>query len=114
MGNKIPSSDHQFGKLIFDNGWLLSSSNPTLNGQPVNMTVNNVSLQTDVRTDNSTYSSSSASTTFTLDGICNKSQYQKEILEKINEAPLEDMALLINDKDPLIRKLAELRLAANK
>lgn len=47
-------------------------------------------------------------------GMHSKAQYQKEILAKINNRPIEDIPLLINDEDPIVRKLAEIRLAAGK
>jgi len=46
--------------------------------------------------------------------ICSKSEYQKKTLKTIDDKSLEDMALLVNDEDPIVRKLAELRISAGR
>jgi len=70
-------------------------------------------------TSSSVYNTYSNSSLFnnsinTWNDLCSKSLYQEEVLDVIAQKPLEDMALLLNDKDPIVRKLAELRLAAGK
>jgi hypothetical protein len=46
--------------------------------------------------------------------LCVKSLYQEKVLKSVDDTSLEDVPLLLNDEDPVIRKIAELRIAANK